>query len=421
MFNNRVLAVLKRELRERVLTKSFIIGTLAFPLIMVGVIALQYIMRKFDDDKGVKLRVLTESVDLQNTIRNSFDKQEWVKDTSYVISYDLLADGDIGSYINENKSQVLDNEISGILFIPDSAKLNKEVAYYSKNAKNIAMERKLGRVINQLLIDNYFKDKDVSSEDIRFARNSVDFTIFKVTEDKAEEENAGSLVLAYLFGILLYVGLLTMGSVALQTAIEEKSNRVVEVLLSSVNTKELMAGKIVGSTLTGLLQMFIWLIPVFVVAGTTLPFLPPEIAINMSVTQIAYFFVNFIIGLIIYIGLFATVGSIFDNMQDAQSAMFPLMMLIMIPFFMTFTMLENPDNTVGMYGSMAPFLSIIVMPVRMTLIDVPLIQILIALVVNVLTVFVMFPFAGKIYRVGILKTGKKPSWGEVVKWLKYKN
>lgn len=421
MFNNRVLAVLKRELRERVLTKSFIIGTLAFPLIMVGVIALQYLMRKFDDDKGVKLRVLTESVDLQNTIRNSFDKQEWVKDTSYVISYDLLADRDIGSYINENKSQVLDNEISGILFIPDSAKLNKEVAYYSKNAKNIAMERKLGRVINQLLIDNYFKDKDVSSEDIRFARNSVDFTIFKVTEDKAEEENAGSLVLAYLFGILLYVGLLTMGSMALQTAIEEKSNRVVEVLLSSVNTKELMAGKIVGSTLTGLLQMFIWLIPVFVVAGTTLPFLPPEIAINMSVTQIAYFFVNFIIGLIIYIGLFATVGSIFDNMQDAQSAMFPLMMLIMIPFFMTFTMLENPDNTVGMYGSMAPFLSIIVMPVRMTLIDVPLIQILIALVVNVLTVFVMFPFAGKIYRVGILKTGKKPSWGEVVKWLKYKN
>jgi len=420
MFNQRVFAVLKRELRERVLTKSFIIGTLAFPLITVAVIALQYVMRKLDDDKGVKLKILTENIYLQNTIHENFKKQEWVKDSSYVISYELLSEGNIDSYIEKNKFHILNDKVSGILFIPDSAKYNKEVLYYSKNAKNIAMERKLGRVINQLLIDNYFKDKNISDEDIKFARNSVDFTIFKVTKEKAKEENSGSLVLAYLFAILLYVGLLTMGSMALQTAIEEKSNRVVEVLLSSVNTKELMAGKILGSTLTGLLQMLIWLIPVFVVAGTTLPFLPPEIAINISLAQMAYFFINFIIGLIIYIGLFATVGSIFDNMQDAQSAMFPLMMLIMIPFFMTFTMLENPDNTVGMYGSMIPFISIIVMPVRMTLIDVPLIHIILALVVNIATVFAMFPFAGKIYRVGILKTGKKPSWGEVIKWLKYK-
>lgn len=420
MFNNRVLAVLKRELRERILAKSFIIGTLAFPVIMVAIVALQYFMQKLDEDAGIKLKVLTEDVSLQQTIKESFDKQEWVKDSSYIITYKIL-DDEIDKYIETNKSVILNDKITGILFIPDSAKVNKEILYYSKNAKNISLERKLGRVINQLLIDNYFKEKDVSEADIKFARNSVDFTTFKVSKDKAEEENAGSLVLAYILGILLYASLLTMGSIALQTVIEEKSNRVVEVLLSSVNTRELMAGKIIGSALTGLLQMFIWLLPVFVVGGTTLPFLPPEIAINISFSQMLYFFANFIIGLVIYIGLFATVGSIFDNMQDAQSAMFPLMLLIMIPFFMTFTMLENPNNTIGMYGSMTPFLSIIVMPVRMTLVDVPLIQILIALTVNLFTVFGIFPFAGKIYRVGILKTGKKPSWGEVIKWIKYKN
>lgn len=420
MFNNRVLAVLKRELREKVLSKAFIIGTLAFPLIMVGMVALQYFMRSLDEDKGVSLKIITENSFFQDNIKESFAKQDWVEDKSYILEYELLESSSIDEYIEKNKSVLLNDKLSGILFIPDSAKVNKEVVYYSKNAKNITMERKLGRVINQVLIDNYFEGKDISDEDIRFARNSVDFTTFKVSEDKAEEENAGSLVLAYLFGILLYVGLLTAGSMALQTSVEEKSNRVVEVLLSSVNTRELMTGKIFGSALTGLLQMMIWQLPVFVVAGVSLPFLPPEIAINLSFFQMLYFFLNFLIGMIIFVGLFATVGSIFDNMQDAQQAMFPLMLLIMIPFFMTFTMLENPNNTIGMYGSMTPFLSIIVMPVRMTLVDVPLFQILIALVVNVLTIIAIFPFAGKIYRVGILKTGKKPTWGEVIKWLKYK-
>lgn len=420
MLNNRVLAVLKRELRERVLSKAFIIGTLAMPLIMAVMIGMQYFMSTMDEDKGVTLKVITEDTYLQEKVQENFNKQEWVKDTSYIISYGLLEGGTISEYIDNNKSELLNNEVSGILFIPDSAKYNKEVAYYSKNAKNIQMERKLGRVINQLLIDNYFQDKDISEDDIRFARNGVDFSTFKVTEDKAEEENAGGIILAYLFGFLLYIGLLSGGMTALQSSIEEKSNRVVEVLLSSVNTKELMTGKIVGSALTGLIQMLIWLLPVFVVAGTTLPFLPPEIAINISLLQMAYFFINFFLGTIIYIGLFATVGSIFDNMQDAQSAMMPLMMLIIIPFAMTMIMLQNPNNIVGLYASMAPFLSIIVMPVRMTLLDVPLIQIIIALVVNIATILALFPFAGKIFRVGILKTGKKPTWSEIIKWLKYK-
>ena len=130
--------------------------------------------------------------------------------------------------------------------------------------------------------------------------------------------------------------------------------------------------------------------------------------------------INYFIGLITFLGLFATVGAIFDNDQDAQSGIWPIMMLIMIPFFIAITAQNNPDSALIQITSLVPFASIIVMPARMTLVEVPVWQFSAALVINIATFLGIFVLAGKIYRVGILRTGKKPSWGEVVKWFKYK-
>jgi len=123
--------------------------------------------------------------------------------------------------------------------------------------------------------------------------------------------------------------------------------------------------------------------------------------------------------LITFLGLFATVGAIFDNEQDAQSGIWPIMMLVMIPFFISISMLKNPDTLLANVTSLLPFSSIIVMPARMSLVEIPLWQFALSIVVNVATMLLIFPFAGKIYRVGILLTGKKPQWSEVFKWLKY--
>ena len=133
-----------------------------------------------------------------------------------------------------------------------------------------------------------------------------------------------------------------------------------------------------------------------------------------------YVLLNFFIGLITFLGLFATVGAIFDNDQDAQSSMWPLMMLILIPFYIAISIQNNPQGMIGMVASMFPFAAIIVMPARMALVDIPVWQFVLAVVVNLATMVGIFPLAGKIYRVGILMSGKKPKWNEVVRWLKYK-
>ncbi|MCK5058959.1 MAG: ABC transporter permease [Candidatus Aminicenantes bacterium] len=420
MFNNRVFAVLKRELRERVMTKSFIIGTLALPFIMVLIFGFQYLMISMEGDSGTSIVMVSEIDDVMQGLKTEFSKKEWVKNGNYILTYQTMSEADFETYLDEHKSDILDKKVTGILFIPASAMQDKQVKYYSKSTKNITLEERVGRVINRVFIDNYFKDKGISQSDIRFARINVDFNTFRVTKDEGfQKESGGNLALSYIFSFLLYISLLMMGTWMMNSVIEEKTNRVCEVILSSVNARELMTGKILGTALTGLLQMVVWLTPIVVVIFFELPVLPRGFIVNLEFWQVIYFLLNFFVGLITYLGLFATVGAIFNTPQEAQSGVTPLMMLIIIPFLITISMIKNPANTLAEVASLLPFAAIIVMPARMTVTDVPLWQFILSFIVNIGTILAIFPFAGKIYRIGILRTGKKPKLKEVIKWIKF--
>jgi ABC-2 type transport system permease protein len=420
MFNNRVFAVLKRELRERVMTKSFIIGTLALPFIMVLIFGFQYLMISMEGDSGTSIVMVSEIDDVMQGLKTEFSKKEWVKNGNYILTYQTMSEADFETYLDEHKSDIIDKKVTGILFIPASAMQDKQVKYYSKSTKNLTLEERVGRVINRVFIDNYFKDKGISQSDIRFARIDVDFNTFRVTKNEGfQKESGGNLALSYIFSFLLYISLLMMGTWMMNSVIEEKTNRVCEVILSSVNARELMTGKILGTALTGLLQMVVWLTPIVVVIFFELPVLPRGFIVNLESWQVIYFLLNFFVGLITYLGLFATVGAIFNTPQEAQSGVTPLMMLIIIPFLITISMIKNPANTLAEVASLLPFAAIIVMPARMTVTDVPLWQFILSFIVNIGTILAIFPFAGKIYRIGILRTGKKPKLKEVIKWIKF--
>ena len=420
MFNSRVFAVLKRELRERIMTKSFIISTLALPLLMVLLFGFQYLMVSMEGDAGASIFIACENDAVTKGLKQEFSKTSWVQSDDYTLTYRTMSGEEFETYFAEHKEDILNGKVTGILFVPGSAMKDKKVRFYSKSTKNLTMERKLSGVINLVFIDNYFADKEISQEDIRFARINVNFNTFKVTKGEGvKKESGGNLALAYVFAFLLYISLLMMGAWVMNSVIEEKTNRVCEVILSSLNATELMTGKIIGSALTGLLQMTVWLIPIVVVIGFDLPVLPTGFIVNLNSWQVLYFLLNYLIGLIIFLGLYASVGAIFNNAQEAQSGAMPLLMLIIIPFFITISMIKSPTNTLAEVSSLLPFASIIVMPARMTLVDVPLWQFILSFIVNIGTIAALFPFAGKIYRIGILRTGKKPKFKEVIKWIKF--
>ncbi len=420
MLNYRVIAVIKRELREKLFSKAFIAMTLLIPGFMFLILGIQALLFT-SESKNVKLEIVCENEILSQSVEKELANTNLSKSGLYIFSFATYNKDAFKKYIEEKKHSIIDEKIAGIIYIPSSALKDKKVDYYSKSSQNVSLFRDIGGILNKVLLDNYFKERTLSSDELNYARMSVDFTGFKVSKEEGiKEEGYGNLILAYLFTFLLYMSMLIIGQMTMQSVIEEKSNRIVEVILSSVSPKELMMGKILGASITGLFQMAIWLSPVIMVMSTSVFMLPKDIMFSIDSSVILYMLLNFFIGLVTFIGLFAMVGSIFDNPQDASSGVMPVMLLIIIPFFIALSMMDNPNRPVAEIASLCPFASIIVMPARMTLVGVPAWHLLLATAINILTFVALFPIAGKIYRVGILRTGKKPKWSEVVKWLKYK-
>ena len=421
MFNKRTLVIVKRELKTRLFSRSFIIMTLLIPIFLLGIIGFQTFLATYESDKDTKLIVVSESGEIIKLLAHDFGELPFIKKGYYSIAFDSLQKTTIHQFVNSKKGDLLSSKLTGIIYVPDSALTNKRIQYYSPNPNNGTVFNKLKVTLNQVLIDEYFKDKKLSAEEITFARTNVDFEGYRITkEEKIEEEGYGNIIVSFLFTFFLYFSLLMIGTMLMRAVVEEKATKIIEVLLSSVNSTELMTGKILGAAITGVLQMAIWLLPIVILVTTSWFALPPDFAIKLDVSLILFFLYNYFVSLVTFLGLFAAIGAMFDNDQDAQSGIWPVMMLIMIPFFISIGMQQNPENTIAKIASILPFASLIVMPARMTLIAVPVLQVIVSVLVNFFVMISVFYFSGKIYRVGILMTGKKPGWQDVIKWLRYK-
>ncbi|WP_168204013.1 ABC transporter permease [Aliikangiella coralliicola] len=419
LFSFRTYAVIKRELKAQVMTKTFIITTVLVPLLIFGGLGFQSFLMMFEEEKQVSIEVVAEDSTLVALLRKEFDESENINQSLYEINVQSMPESDLKSFVEENKSRLLNGELNGIFFVGKSVDYEKEIAYYSNNPKNNNITGRIKRLVNNVLVDQHFSGKAISDRDLEFARNNVKLTSFKVSEkEDIEEDNYGAYIVAFVLAFLLYMSLLMIGLQILRAVIEEKENRVVEVLLSSLHANELMTAKIIATTTAGLLQIIIWMLPFVLLSVTTLFVLPEQFQVSITLGQIAYFVINYGIGLVTFLGLYAAVGAIFDNISEAQQGATPLMFLILIPFYICFTIIKDPSNSIAQVSSLIPFASIIVMPVRMAVIDIPMWEVAVALSVNIATLFFVFSFAGKIYRIGILKTGKKPKWSEVYRWIR---
>ena len=419
MLNQRVLTVIKRELREKLISKAFIVMTLIVPGLIFVLLGVQTLLMT-SEQKNLKVDIISESQQLTPRIQIELLNSDLSKDHKYLFTFSTLSKDEFNKFLNSHKQNIINEKLGGIIYIPASALKDKKIDYYSKSSQNMSLFKDLDGPINKVLIDDYFSNRTLSKDDLTFARSSVDFTGYKVSkEGEIKEEGYGNMILAYLLTFLLYFSMIMIGQMTMQSVIEEKNSKIVEVVLSSISPTELMTGKILGAAITGVIQMAIWLSPVILLMSTTIFVLPKELIFSISSTVIIYTLINFFIGLLTFIGLFAMLGAIFDNPQDASSGTLPVMMLIIIPFFIALSMMENPNRPIALIASYFPFASIIVMPARLTLVGVQVWNLVIATIINIATFIAIFPITGKIYRVGLLRTGKKPKWSEVIKWLKY--
>jgi ABC-2 type transport system permease protein len=304
---------------------------------------------------------------------------------------------------------------------------------YSKKTVNIDLQEYVRNAITSTVESRKLKEYNIDNLDeiLSKIRTTVDMRTIKWEKNKEDKETDIQIimVISYVLSFILYMFIFMFGAMVMRGVIEEKSNRIVEIIISSVKPFQLMAGKITGIALVAVLQFLIWIVltGVFFLVfqsfspghGETVSGLTGKLAGVNIVETLVFFVLFFLGGYLLYASMFAAIGSAVESETDSQQLMIPVTVPLILAMLIMIQTFRYPDSSLSVWASMIPFTSPIIMVARIPF-GVPLWQILLSLTVLIATFMLMAYVTAKIYRVGILMYGKKPSFREIFKWLKYK-
>lgn len=423
--------VLKSEFSRRVRSKWFILTTLLGPIFLIvlmvapaviGYMASEGNQRRIAvvDETGV----LAESMVAASTERFRF------------LPTDLPVDS--------ARAAVLADEIEGYLVLPpDIVRGMASASYYSAEGGGLSLGSELETIVDDVVDSYRLAERNASPEVLEILQSRAEVRLIKVTEEgERADSTAASAALGFILGFIIYIAMFIYGAYVMHGVMEEKQSRVLEVVVSSVRPFQLLMGKVLGIGAMGLVQMGAWalfLVAISLSAGSiaslfldpadlnlpesvsgeemlaqadfTLPQLSPEIFV--------WFILFFLGGYLLYASLFAAVGASVEHQQDAQGLMMPVTIVIIIPIMFITVLVEDPNTTLAVVLSMIPFFSPILMVVRVAVTSVPFWQVATSYLLLCLTFVGTIWVCGRIYRVGILMYGKKPSIGDLVRWFRY--
>ncbi len=436
---NHLSLIIKREYISKVRNKAFIIMTIVSPVIMIGLICVvAYLSQKNND----KVRVISV-LDSSGLVKDVF------KDTNK-LRYEHIT----GLSLEEAKALVKVTSGYGLLHVKQNSSieaLSKNITFYSTDPPPASLVNKLERLLKKRLTEINYKTNGLDMQKIQAYK--IDVSIYQENfKGKAsfKSDNFVKLMFGGAAGYLLFMFIIIYGNMIMRSVIEEKTSRIIEVIISSVKPVELMLGKIIGTSLAGITQFAIWiciggilLSVASVVLGLDLAQLQaPQQAVLESTAQTQMldaesqqivqgilslpllnltiaFVLFFTCGYFLYSSFYAAIGAAVDNETDTQQFIFPVIIpLILAVYIGFFTVIEEPHGTISTIFSFIPLTSPVVMLMRIPF-GVPIWQQITSLIILVIAFMFSVWFAAKIYRIGILMYGKKPSYKELVKWLKY--
>lgn len=434
---NHLPLIIKREYLTKVKNKTFIIMTFVSPLIFIALIAFVAYLTQLNSDKKRTISILDESHILDSVFKNTDNT-----------TYSMLN----GVSLDEAKAIVKKEEHYGLLYIEDGTvnTIAKGIKFYSKDSPSLSIISSIENKIERKLNDLKLIADGLDIEQIKAAKTNVSIAQESFEGQKSSKiDNILKLAFGGLAGYLLFMFIIIYGNMIMRSVIEEKTSRIIEVIISSVKPIQLMMGKIIGTSFAGVTQFAIWAILGFVLMtiisvifnvdlsasqpqqvlvqeAIAKPEVQNEIQLalqsffNLPLLNLAFAFVFFFIsGYLLYSSLYAAVGAAVDNETDTQQFMLPILMpLILAVYVGVFTVIEDPHGTVSTVFSFIPFTSPVVMLMRIPF-GVPLWQQGLSLLLLIATFIITVWFAAKIYRVGILMYGKKATYKELFKWLKY--
>lgn len=438
---SNVSIIIQREFNERVRKKSFIISTLLMPLLMLLLMAAPALVMQFSRGEEKTIAV----VDQSGLVAPQLEDDE---ELSFRI---------VDMPVEEARKQT--EGLFGVLWIgADILADPSAVKLYANSSSLLSLELSITGRIERILEAEKLKAYDIDNlqQILDEVATSVTMQTFRNDKSQEEETQAGSSAVAtaagFILGMILYMFLLMYGAMVMQSVIEEKQNRVLEVMVSSVRPFQLMLGKILGVAAVAVVQVLIWGVLIVVLGSFVMPMLLPEevlagaqamqqgmpdatalAGVNpdmlqavAAVTDTAYIaklfgcLVLFVFGgYLLYSAMFAAVGSAVDNVQDTQQFQLPITLPIILALIVMMTVIKDPNSPLAFWCSMIPFTSPIVMMARVPY-GIPWWEVALSLALLYASFVAMVWFAAKIYRVGIFMYGKKPSFKELLKWVRYK-
>lgn len=435
MDKRRFFLVLQREYYSIVAKKSFILTTLLSPLIMISLIAVPVLLMEFNKSDAQVITVIDQS-------GRYADKFIDTEDYDYQVLPDMTADN------MKDRYEEADGDIYAILVIPSNVDETRVVNIYSEQPVKMSLSREISDILGKSLSETKINSFDIPELKDIIAQSNITVDVKSHTWDESGESLSSS-ELATMTGLFLafltYMFVLMYGAMIMSSVVEDKTNRIVEVIVSTCRPMELMLGKIVSIALVGLTQIAIWTVLLSIgsfilsltgiftsspdmtaaMAGGAVPQMPegemPEIIqaiIGVNWFRLLGIFVLYFIGgYLLYAALFAAFGSAVDQQSDANQFTMPIMMIIIIALLIGQACMENPDGTLGVICSLIPFTSPIVMMIRLPY-DVPAWEIIASIVLLYATAILLTWLAARIYRTGILMYGRKVSFKEILRWVK---
>ena len=418
--------ITRREYLNKIRNRSFVIMTFVSPLIVViFALVIGFLTNVNNKSKAKDIVIVDESGLYTNTFENT-----------ETIQYEYLSNVSL----KDAKAEVLAKSKYGLLYIPDKGDQN--IAFYSEESPSLSLTSELTNAMERTLFQHNLTQKGLDKKEIDAAKTHISIQMENFTGEKTSElDNVMKITIGGIAGYLIFMFIIIYGNMIMRSVIEEKTNRIVEIIISSVKPFELMLGKILGTSLAGLTQFAIWI----VIGGVLLALAPSFFEVNTSAQAVqgagnvseinnivatlyhfpfaetfVVFLLFFIGGYLLYSSLYAMIGAMVDNETDTQQFLMPILLPLILAFYVgMFSVIEEPHGTISVVFSYIPLTSPVVMLMRIPF-GVAWWEVLISLVILYLTFFAVIKLASKIYRIGILMYGKKASYREVWKWLKMK-
>ena len=425
---NKLWTIFKREYLTRVKTKGFIIGTALTPLLIILLTIGPGLLMNLKSEKTKHISVIDLSgivySELVAALNDTTDEGKKI----YELTQVPATEENLSEIKSELSNSVDKSEIDGYFIIPSDIIEKNTSEFYAKSVSNFDENRLFRNSITGIITNYRLEKSNLDPQLIKNLTRRVNLVKFKVEKGGEEKEDVGlSFLVTFIMVMFLYMALIMYGAFVMRSVYEEKLSRVVEVLISSCKPFQLMAGKVLGIGAVGLTQYFIWaafaglltvysanIIQMFAPSASGVPL--PTIPISVLV----YFVVFFVLGYLLFATLYAALGAMVNSDQDAQQLQFPVLMLIIMAFFSAFYIIKNPAADLSIILSYIPFFAPITMFTRISVFTPPFIEILISIVILLLTIVFFIWLAGKIFRVGILMYGKRPTVQEVINWIRYK-